>query len=101
MSRVDVTMVRVYLVEGRDPVSKVLKRLEKAEVKGYTVFRGLAGQGDDHKRHQASLLDLSNELPVVIEFYDTPARAEEMIDELASMVKADHIVSWPAQSGNQ
>lgn len=101
MNRVDVTMVRVYLVEGRDPVNKVLKSLEKASVKGFTVFRGVAGLGEDHQMHKASLLDLANELPVVIEFYDTPARAETMIDELAAMVKADHIVSWPAQSGNQ
>jgi hypothetical protein len=99
MSRVDVTMVRVYLAEGRDPVGKILKWLEKSEVRGFTVFRGVAGLGADHKLHKASLLDLSNELPIVIEFFDTPLRVEQIIEQLETMVKPDHIVSWSAQSG--
>ncbi len=99
MSRVDITMVRVYLAEGRDQVGKLLKWMEKADVRGFTVFRGVAGLGSDHKLHKASLLDLSSELPIVIEFFDTPQRVDEILQQLESMVKPDHIVSWPAQSG--
>ena len=99
MSRVDITMVRVYLAEGRDQVGKLLKWMEKADVRGFTVFRGVAGLGSDHKLHKASLLDLSSELPIVIEFFDTPQRVDEILKQLESMVKPDHIVSWPAQSG--
>ncbi len=99
MSRVDITMVRVYLAEGRDQVGKLLKWMEKADVRGFTVFRGVAGLGSDHRLHKASLLDLSSELPIVIEFFDTPQRVDEILQQLESMVKPDHIVSWPAQSG--
>lgn len=99
MSWVDVTMVRVYLAEGRDHISKILKWLEQSEVRGFTVFRGVAGLGSDHQLHKASLLDLSNELPIVIEFFDSPQRVTEIIEQLERMVKPDHIVSWPAQSG--
>ena len=99
MSKVDVTMVRVYLIEGRDHISKILKWLEQSDLRGFTVFRGVAGLGTDHRLHKASLLDLSSELPIVIEFYDVPSRIEEIIKELEKMVKADHIVTWSAQSG--
>jgi hypothetical protein len=99
MSKVDVIMVRMYLAEGRDHIGQILKWMEQAEVRGFTVFRGVAGLGSDHQLHKASLLDLSSELPIVIEFFDTPERVEKIIVQLESMVKADHIVSWPAQSG--
>ncbi|HEC75535.1 MAG TPA: DUF190 domain-containing protein [Methylophaga aminisulfidivorans] len=99
MSRIDVTIVRVYLSEGRDHTKRILKWLEQSEVKGFTAFRGIAGIGVAHELHTASLLDLSAELPIVIEFFDTPEQADKIISELESMVKPDRIVSWPAQSG--
>ncbi|WP_438970658.1 DUF190 domain-containing protein [Methylophaga sp.] len=99
MKRIDVIMVRVYLADGRDQVNKTLRWMEKSDVRGFTVFRGVAGLGSDHKLHKASILDLSSELPVVIEFYDIPERVNLIIEQLEGMVKPDHIVSWPAQSG--
>ena len=68
MSQVAVTVVRVYLVEGRDPVTKILKRLQQKDCSGFTVFRGVQGLGGDHRLHKASLLDVSASLPIVIEF---------------------------------
>ncbi|SFK14764.1 DUF190 domain-containing protein [Methylophaga sulfidovorans] len=99
MSRLEVTMVRVYLAEGRDHSNRVIKLLETLDIKGFTVFRGIAGFGAEHELHKASLLDLSPELPLVIEFFDIPQKVEEIITQLESMVKPDHIVSWTAQSG--
>jgi len=99
MSRVNITVVRLYLAEGRDNISKIISWMEKNQLRGFTVFRGVAGFGGDKKLHKASLLDLSSELPIVIEFFDNPERVEEIIEQLESMVKPDHIVSWPAQAG--
>lgn len=92
-------MVRLYLAEGRDDIRQVLKWLESAKMRGFTVFRGVAGLGSDGKIHKASLLDLSSELPMVIEFFDSPARIAELMPTLRTMVKPDHIVSWTAQTG--
>lgn len=101
MKMVDITMVRVYLAEGRGDLDKVEHWLQKvAKVRGYTVFRGIAGMGSDGKKHTASFLDLSSELPIVVEFFDTPERVEELLDSLETLVKADHIVSWSAKSGS-
>ncbi|EGL54553.1 hypothetical protein MAMP_01288 [Methylophaga aminisulfidivorans MP] len=99
MSRFEVTMVRVYLAEGRDHSNRVIDLLETLDIKGFTVFRGIAGFGAEQKLHKASLLDLSPELPLVIEFFDVPHKVEKIITQLESMVKPDHIVSWTAQSG--
>ena len=63
------------------------------------MFRGIAGLGAEHQLHKASLLDLSPELPLVVEFFDSPQKVEKIITQLESMVKPDHIVSWTAQSG--
>lgn len=95
----DVIVVRVYLAEGRDDISGVLKWLEKSEVRGFTLFRGVAGFGSDKRLLKASLLDLSSDLPLVIEFFDQPDRAQALIAQLENMVKPDHILSWPAQTG--
>ncbi len=101
MNMVDITMVRVYLAEGRSDLSKVETWLQKeAGVKGYTVFRGIAGMGSDGKKHTASLLDLSSELPIVIEFFDTPERICSILENLEKIVKAERIVSWSAKSGS-
>lgn len=95
----EVLMVRLYLAEGRDDIRKVFKWLETTKMRGFTVFRGIAGLGNDGRVHRASLLDLSSELPMVIEFFDTPERVAELMPTLRTLVKPDHIVSWTAQTG--
>jgi len=101
MKRIDVTMVRVYLAEGRSDLNKVEQWLkDEANVRGYTVFRGIEGVGSDGQKQTASLLDLSSALPIVIEFFDTPERVDSILDNLQKLVKADHIVSWSARLGH-
>lgn len=94
-----VTMVRIYLVEGRDDVNKIITRLVEIEARGFTVFKGVAGLGSDHRLHKASLLALSSELPIIIEFFDAPERVKQIIEKLGDLVKPELVVSWPAQSG--
>jgi 16S rRNA C1402 (ribose-2'-O) methylase RsmI len=36
----------------------------------------------------------------VIEFFNTPERIENTLDNLQKLVKADHIVSWLARTGS-
>jgi PII-like signaling protein len=101
MNMVDITMVRVYLAEGRSDLGKVEKWLQNKEnISDYTVFRGIAGVGSDGEKHTASLLALSSELPIVIEFFDKPDRIDNILENLQKIVKADRIVSWSAKSGS-
>lgn len=91
-------LVRVYLSDGRHEVRQVLKWLEQNKVR-FTVFRGIAGLGSNGLVHKASLLDLASDLPMVIEFFDKPEQINDIINTIKTMVEADHIVSWPVQSG--
>ncbi|OUR74150.1 hypothetical protein A9Q78_01580 [Methylophaga sp. 41_12_T18] len=101
MNMVDITMVRIYLTEGHADVNKVIKWFETtAKVRGFTIFRGVEGLGSHGTVYKASLLDLAVELPIVIEFFDAPERTTELLEQLRSLVKPDHIVTWSAKSGS-
>jgi PII-like signaling protein len=65
-------------------------------VAGMTVSRGIAGFGADGKLHTASLVDLSLDLPLIVEFYDQPERVEEVIADLMKHVRLSHVITWPA-----
>ena len=94
----EVTVVRIYWREGKGSLQAMLERLHEEErVRGVTVFRGVAGYGGSGKLHANTLVDLSLELPLVIEFFDTPQRAAKIIDDLRDTIGPGHIVSWPAQ----
>tara|TARA_R110002049_G_scaffold159930_2_gene324968 strand:- start:1662 stop:1946 length:285 start_codon:yes stop_codon:yes gene_type:complete len=93
-------MVRIYLSEGRDHYERLVNWLHADnQVRGVSVFRAIEGFGEDRKMRRSSLMDLSLELPVVIEFFDTPEIIAGVLEQVQTMVKADHIVTWSAQSG--
>lgn len=91
-------MVRIYLTETEAHLETLLKRLHDWEkVRGVTVFRGISGFGKSGEMHSSSLLDISMDLPVVIEFFDEPAKVSAIMDHLATIIEPGHIVSWSAQ----
>jgi uncharacterized protein len=93
-------MVRVYLTEGEGRLAELMTRLHDQErVRGVTVFRGITGFGRSGKVHSATLLDVSLDLPLVIEFFDEPARVEEILEHLNRIIEPGHVVSWPARLG--
>lgn len=98
MKTIDVTMVRIYLTEAEAHMKTLLKRLHDWEkVRGVTVFRGITGFGKSGEFHSSSLIDLSLDLPVIIEFFDEPAKVETILEHLNTLIKPGHIVSWPAR----
>ena len=93
-----VVMVRIYLTEGEHLMKPLLARLHDEEkVQGVTVFRGITGFGRSGKVHSTSLLDLSLDLPLVIEFFDTPEKVQRILAHLKDVLPPGHVVSWPAQ----
>ena len=99
MNSVSVTMVRIYLTEAEGRLKPLLAMLHDEEkVRGVTVFRGISGFGRSGKVHSASLLDLSMDLPVVIEFFDEPQKVEAVLDRLDGRIDPGHIVSWSAMA---
>src|SRR5581483_1375911 len=79
--------VTVYLSDGAKhkglPVyTSVLDFLYKHGIAGATVVKGVAGFGAGHRIHAAHILELSDHLPIRIEFIDTAEKVEKIMPEL-------------------
>ncbi|HQU15664.1 MAG: hypothetical protein B7Z66_10610 [Chromatiales bacterium 21-64-14] len=97
MKTVEVTMVRIYITEGNGKMEQLLKQLHDVEkVRGATVYRAVTGFGQSGRMHSSTLLDMSLDLPLVLEFFDEPQRAATIQEHLATVIKPGHMVSWPA-----
>ena len=98
MRTADVTMVRIYLTEGQHQLDPLLAKLHDEEkVRGVTVFRGISGFGKSGRMHSSSLLDLSMDLPLVVEFFDEPEKVASIMEHLGGMLEPGHMVSWSAE----
>ncbi len=97
MNTQPVTVVRIYLREREHLLDKVVRFLhDEAQVAGMTVLRGIEGFSAGGEMRSARLLDLSLDLPLIIEFVDEPQRAEAVIQSLVRRFPLPHIVSWRA-----
>ncbi len=98
MNESEVTIVRVYLHEAKAHMQELLQYLhDESKVQGVTVFRGITGFGSSGEMHSSSLIDMSLDLPIVIEFYDESEKAASIIEHLNTIIKPGHIVYWPAK----
>ncbi len=98
MNTIDVTIVRVYFTEAESHLNTLLQRLSEWEkVRGVTVFRGISGFGKSGKLHTSSLMDIAMDLPVVVEFFDTPEKIEGILEHLDKMFEPEHVVIWHAK----
>lgn len=99
MATQSITVARIYLREGEHLLAKVIKFLhEQEKVSGVTVFNGVMGFGPDGEIRTSHLVELSLDLPLVVEFYDVPERVENIIAHLQTQLGISHVVSWPALS---
>ncbi|HEY4050088.1 MAG TPA: DUF190 domain-containing protein [Acidobacteriaceae bacterium] len=82
--------VSIYLSEGAThhgvpASSSILDFLFFRGVAGATVLKGVAGFGADHHLHTASMVELSDQLPIKIEFIETREKVEELLGRLEEM----------------
>ena len=94
MNTRDLTLVRVYLAERSGKLEQLSACLQRAGIGGWTVFRGVEGYGSSGKVRTASLVDLALDLPVTVEFFDTPGRIEQLLPEVVELAGSDHVVWW-------
>jgi PII-like signaling protein len=95
----EVTMVRIYCTE-KDGLHRELLQLlhDREKVAGVTAFRGIAGFGGSGRVHEAGLLDVGMDLPIIIEFFDRPDKVEAVMQHLHNKVAPGHMVSFAAQA---
>jgi PII-like signaling protein len=57
----------------------------------------MSGYGNSGRWHTANLVDLSLDLPIVVEFFDEPGLARAALERLDGLCKPGHVVEWPAR----
>ncbi len=82
--------VAVYVMEGQSYhgtacYAAILDYLFFRGISDATVVRGIAGFGTDHKLHSSRLVELSDQMPIKIEFLETPERVQEVLPKLAEI----------------
>jgi PII-like signaling protein len=93
-----VRVVRIYGTEGHGQMRQLLDRLhDQGGVRGVTLFRAISGFGASGQVHAASLLDLSLDLPLVMEFFDTPERVDAALGRLGDLLQPGHWITWVAE----
>jgi len=98
MKKIQVTVVRIYLTEADKMIDTLLKRLHDWEkVRGVTVFRGISGFGKSGAMHSSQLLEMSLNLPVIVEFFDEAEKVDAILEHLTSTIEPGHMVSWSAE----
>jgi PII-like signaling protein len=100
--------VTIYISEGSTrhgipTYSSVLDYLFYRGVSGATVLKGIAGFGADHHMHSSQVVEISDHLPLQIEFIETREKVDELLGKLEELVGTGMIevqetmVAKPAQ----
>lgn len=94
----DQFLVRIFLGESdrwhHTPLPRaLLERLRAEGFAGATVVHGVAGFGANSVIHTSSLIELSADLPVVIEIVDDQAHVDRLIPILDEMITGGALVT--------
>ena len=85
-------LVRVFIGEsdrfaGKPLYEAIVQKTRELGLAGATVLRGTEGFGANSIVHKSALLELSTDLPVVIEIVDSEEKIKLLLPELEGMVK--------------
>lgn len=88
----DAKLLRIFVGEldthaGQPLYQWLIEEAKRQGLAGATALRGLEGFGVHHQVHTAKLLELSVDLPIVVEIIDTEARIDAfmpIVDEAIS-----------------
>jgi PII-like signaling protein len=94
-----VTVARIYVTEGEHAHEKIFQRLhDEHKVKGVTVFRGISGFGRSGETHSSTLLDMSFDLPVIIEFFDEDENVKQALEAISDLIEPGHVLTFAAEN---
>lgn len=99
MKTIDVTVVRIYIMEKSNLLKQIVDYLRSdAKIRGISVFRAISGYGESGNR-TAAIIDLSLNLPLTVEFFDDDKnKIVKALEHLNDIVKPEHIISWEAKA---
>jgi PII-like signaling protein len=84
-------LLRIFIGEadrahGKPLYEAIVVEARKRGLAGATVIKGFMGFGAHSRIHTAKLLELSQDLPIVVEIVDAPDKIEAFIPDLEQMV---------------
>lgn len=84
-------LLRIFIGEsdrhGQHPLYEaIVLKARETGLAGATVVRGVMGFGKNSVIHTAKILRLSEDLPIVIEIVDSPAKVEAFLPALDEMI---------------
>src|SRR6202047_3871893 len=87
----DAVLLRIFFgeedrFEGRPLYEAIVLKAREMHLAGATVLRGPMGFGHSSRLHTATILRLSEDLPLVIEIIDSPEKIEAFLPVLGPMV---------------
>lgn len=100
MKTMEVIVVRVYITESSHLLKTILGYLKnEAKIRGVSVFRAISGFGETGS-HTSSFIDLSLDLPLIVEFFDSKDKINSALEHLNKIIKHEHIVFWEASAND-
>lgn len=89
-------LMRIFIAEsdryGHQPLYEALvDLLRKEEFAGATVLRGVCGFGAHSVYHTQKLLDLSSDLPLIVEVVDSQEKIDSIMPKIDDMMKGGMI----------
>jgi PII-like signaling protein len=87
----DAMLLRVYLGErdrwgGKPLYEAIVAKARDLRLAGATVLRGPMGYGRNAHVHRANLLDISEDLPMIVEIVESQANIDRLLPEIEPMM---------------
>ncbi len=84
--------LRIYMGEqdrykGRALYHAIIEKAKELDLAGATMFRGLMGYGANSRIHTATIVDLSSDLPVLVEIVDSEEYISRLLPYLDDMMQ--------------
>jgi PII-like signaling protein len=84
--------LRIYIGEadhwkGKSLYHAIVVKAKELDLAGATVFRGVMGYGASSRIHTAKIVDLSSDLPILVEIVDSEEYIAKLLPFLDEMVQ--------------
>lgn len=80
----EAVMLKIFIGEsdrykGKPLYEQIVLKARELDLAGATVIRGMMGFGADSRMHSSKILELSEDLPIIIEIVDTEAKIDTLM----------------------
>ena len=87
----DAMLLRIFIGEkdrhqGKPLYEAIIKEARKQHMAGATVLRGPMGYGHSTRVHRSNFLEISEDLPIVIEIVDKQEKIDALLPMLDGMI---------------